>query len=110
MQKGLTQEQVAEHLHISQSTYARMESGETNGWAYYLESLTKLFEILPEDLVKNESLQISYNKGNSTNAFIINQLSENLLEKFDENSKLKDEIIADLKRRLSKYENINDSI
>jgi len=26
-QKGLSQEQVAEHLHISQSAYARMESG-----------------------------------------------------------------------------------
>jgi len=102
--KGLSQEQVADYLNVSQSTYARIESGESNSWASYIEPLTKLFEIQPEELLKQDNISICYNEGNSTNAFILNQLSEQLIAQYDENSKLKDDIISDLKNRLSKYE------
>ena len=31
--KGFTQKEVADHLHLSRSAYARMERGESNSWA-----------------------------------------------------------------------------
>jgi transcriptional regulator with XRE-family HTH domain len=53
-QKGLSQEQVSEQLHISQSAYARIEKGESNSWAMHLDKIATLYDIKPEDLVKNE--------------------------------------------------------
>jgi transcriptional regulator with XRE-family HTH domain len=100
--KHLSQEQVAEHLHISQSTYARIESGETNSWANYIEPLSKLFEIQPEELLKNETINISHNKGNSTNAYIINQLSEKLIEQLEKRIDEKDKYIKQLEKLLNK--------
>lgn len=38
--------------------------------------------------------------GNSTNAIIINQLSEKLIQQYEERIKEKDEIIKDLKKRM----------
>lgn len=34
--RNLSQEEVAEFLHVSQSTYARIESGASNSWAGYI--------------------------------------------------------------------------
>jgi transcriptional regulator with XRE-family HTH domain len=51
-QKGLSQEQVSEYLHISQSAYARIENGVSHSWAMYINEFCELFVIKPEDLVK----------------------------------------------------------
>ncbi|WP_299128185.1 helix-turn-helix transcriptional regulator [uncultured Winogradskyella sp.] len=103
-QKSLSQEQVADYLNISQSTYARIENGESNSWVSYIDSISKLFDLQPEELLMQDNVTISHNKGKSTNAYIINQLSEKLIAQYEENLKLKEGIIVDLKKRLSKYE------
>lgn len=105
-QKGLSQEQVCEHLHISQSAYARIESGESNSWAMHLEKISAFYNIKPEELIKNENVIIG-NIGTNNGvgyAEIVNQLSEKLIELYEERIKEKDEIIAELKARLKKYE------
>jgi len=103
-QKGLSQEQVADHLHISQSTYARIENGESHSWSSYIEPISKLFEIQPEDLVKTEKVIINNNQqgGSSNNGYIINQLSEKLIEQYEQRLKDKDEIILLLRAQLKK--------
>lgn len=50
--KGMSQEQVADYLHVSQSAYARMESGESHSWATHINDICQVFEITPEELVK----------------------------------------------------------
>ncbi|GAA3780517.1 hypothetical protein GCM10022271_10980 [Corallibacter vietnamensis] len=50
--KGLSQEQVADYLNISQSTYARIENGDSNSWSNYINPICQLFEINPEDLLR----------------------------------------------------------
>lgn len=52
--KNMSQEQVADHLNISQSAYARMERGESTSWASHFKKICLLFEITPEELVKKE--------------------------------------------------------
>lgn len=54
-QKGLTQEQVADFIHVSQPVYARIEKGIGTSWANYIDSLCDFFDITPEDLVKTTS-------------------------------------------------------
>lgn len=101
--KGWSQEQVAENLHLSQSAYARMEKGESNSWATHLTAICELFETQPEELVSSQPLVINAHQkgGNSNNAFIINQLSEKLIEQYEARIREKENEIQKLRARLS---------
>jgi transcriptional regulator with XRE-family HTH domain len=83
--KGLSQEQVADYLHVSQSTYARIENGESATWANYIKPISELFDIPPEELIKQDSIIINSNQQGreSNNAETINQLSEKLITQFE---------------------------
>ena len=109
--KGFTQEQVADYLNISQPTYARIENGQRNSWANYLESICVFFEVQPEELFKDSSVIINNNQKGGAGYIQINQLSEKLNEQheinaklYKENAELKDRIILDLQNRLKNYE------
>ncbi|SFD40624.1 helix-turn-helix transcriptional regulator [Flavobacterium phragmitis] len=52
--KNMSQEQVADHLNISQSAYARMERGDSASWANHFRNICELFDRAPEELVKKE--------------------------------------------------------
>ncbi|MBW1658091.1 helix-turn-helix transcriptional regulator [Flavobacterium quisquiliarum] len=52
--KSMSQEQVADHLNISQSAYARMERGDSTSWANHFKNICELFGRAPEELVKEE--------------------------------------------------------
>ncbi len=100
--RGLTQEEVADYLHISQPTYARIENGETNSWVTYIKPISELFDIQPEELLKQENIIISNNQqgGASTNGYVINQLSEKLIEQYEKRIAEKDKLISELKNKL----------
>jgi len=101
-QKGFSQEQVAEHLRISQSAYARIENGKSNSWVTYINPISTLFEVEPEELLKQDTIIINQNQqgGSSNNAYIINQLSEKLIALYEAQIKEKNQIINDLKAQL----------
>lgn len=82
-QKGLTQEEVAEHLHISQPTYARIENGQSNSWPCYLGHLCTLFNISIEILFKDPKFEKSdiSNRKNSIAYKLIQQLEARIEEK-----------------------------
>ncbi|MDP5197981.1 helix-turn-helix transcriptional regulator [Flavobacterium sp. DG2-3] len=50
--KNMSQEEAADHLQISQSTYARMERGESTSWTIHFKKICQIFEISPEELVR----------------------------------------------------------
>ena len=100
--KGFTQKEIAEHLNISQSTYARIETGESNSWASYLERLCNLLNVSPSELFNTDTFILNKNKGDALNGHIINQLSEKLIEQYEARIKEKDCIIQELRERLSK--------
>lgn len=89
--KKMSQEEVADCLHISQSAYARMESGESSSWANHILTICKIFGITPEDLLK-----VDLNRRISS----INdadQLSDQIIEQYEERIKELKKIIKDLK-------------
>ncbi len=104
--KGFSQEQTADYLHISQSAYARMESGESNSWASLIEPICSLFEIEPNELLKNEPILINNNQkgGNFSNSMIINQLSEKLINNYENQTMDLKLQIKELKDQLVKNE------
>lgn len=51
---GLTQEQVADLLGVSQSTYYRLENGIGEIWGVYLSVLCKIFQAKANDFFTEE--------------------------------------------------------
>ncbi len=101
-QKGLSQEEVADHLHISQSTYARIENGERGSWANYIVPISNLFGVQPEELLKQDNIHIETIETNGAvyNMGTVNQLSEKLITQYEERLKEKDKLIALLEKTI----------
>ena len=110
-EKGFTQFQMAEKLNIEQSTYARLEQGETNSWAQYFEKLLTIFEITPEKFFEGMETNVVINNHNdctySENSSVVEhqhaanqELYEKLMAQYEERLKDKDEQIALLKSML----------
>jgi len=90
--KNMSQEEVADYLHISQSAYARMESGESHSWANHILKICKIFGIAPEELLKLDN-----NKGFSSEEAIA-QISDKVIQQYEERIKELKKVIKDLKR------------
>ena len=82
--KSMSQEQVADYLHLSQSAYARMENGESHSWASHIDKICEIFEITPEELVKSENMiigNIGTNNGVGYAEIVNSTMPEGILEK-----------------------------
>ncbi len=100
--KGFSQDDMAEKLHISQSAYARIESGESSSWIHYVEKLSEIFEIKPENFLTDETNNLEQEntdqKGGMAFQFVgtintINSLSEKIIEVYEERIKeLKEQV------------------
>lgn len=101
MSKSFTQEHLADILNISQPAYARMENGVTFTWPIHLEKICEVFQISPEDFLMSDEViigNIGPNHGVGY-AAIVNQLSEKLIEQYENRIKEKDEIINYFKNK-----------
>ena len=100
--RNLSQEEVAEFIHVSQSTYARIESGASNSWAGYILPLCELFGIQPEELLKTDHIVINNNNTSCqySGGYVVNQLSEKLIEQYEKRLAEKDSLIAYLQKEL----------
>ncbi|MGG5207454.1 helix-turn-helix transcriptional regulator [Chryseobacterium sp. MIQD13] len=102
-EKGISQEELAEKLHISRSTYQRIENGETNSWVNHIENICTSLDVTMEDILKPEEGYTQINRENtanenSSNNMIQNQTNnyntpEKLIEQYEERIKeLKDQV------------------
>lgn len=99
-QKSWSQEQTADYLCISRSAYQRIETGEGFSWANNLEKICEVFEIQPDELLKQDTLVINHNQqGGGGYVQIVNQLSDKLIEQYEQRIKEKDELINLLKEK-----------
>lgn len=100
--KGFSQEDMADKLHISQSAYARIETGESHSWAAHIEKLSEIFEVKPENFLTDETNNLEQEntdqKGGMAFQFVgtintINSLSEKITELYEERIKeLKEQV------------------
>jgi len=95
-QKGLTQEEVAEQLHISQPTYARIENGQSNSWPCYLAPLCTLFNISAEKLFEEQQFIKSDTSNNK------DSLADKLIKLLEARIEEKEIVIESLKKQINK--------
>ncbi|ATA90452.1 helix-turn-helix transcriptional regulator [Capnocytophaga stomatis] len=99
-QKGFSQEQIADYIHTTQSTYARIENGIGNSWVNYILPLCELFGVELEEFFRSESENIGGAKKGSRRfdeLNIINELSGRLIEQYEKRIFEKDMYITELK-------------
>lgn len=94
-EKGFSTMDIAERLDVSESTYRRYESDKSFPDIFTLEKIAKVYdksflELLPEEIVINNHQQ----GGTSTNAIVVNQLSEKLVEQYEARIKNLEEQLA----------------
>lgn len=101
--KGWSQEETADYLEITRSVYQRIETGAGCSWATHLAKICEVFEIQPEELVKNENMVLNNGQqgGTSNNALIINQLSEKLIEQYEKRLQQYEQEVKELKQTIS---------
>ncbi len=101
--RGYSQEFLAEELKISQSAYSDLENNKTK---LNLQRLQKIAEVLKTDIFEllSSGDPVTFNDnqkgGVANNAFVINQLSEQLIEQYEKRLKEKDSVINLLKEQL----------
>lgn len=98
--KNMSQEEVADFLSISQSAYARMESGESHSWANHILKICAIFDIIPEDLLKIDTIQGKVIRKEKAGEVNVSQLSEGIIEQYAERIKELKKTIKDLKKEL----------
>lgn len=106
-QKGLSQEQVADFLHISQSAYARIENGESHSWAYHIRKICEIFDITPEELVREGKsvYQIQMNDEKNLESMCgKQQLADKLIEQYEQTIKSLKEQIEIYKKMIDEKE------
>jgi len=102
--KNYSQEYVAHSINISQPTLARIEAGKSNTWVNYIESICRLFEIEVVDLLIPDHIRVINNNEDTDEkeAILTNDIFTKLINQYEENIELKDNIIKDLRERLLK--------
>lgn len=83
-EKGLSQEDLAFELEISQSSVSNYESDATRPDILILEKVSNYFHVPINELIPNDS-QTFYNYQNTggQNGYVINQLPEKLIEQYE---------------------------
>lgn len=98
--KDLSQEEVADFLSISQSAYARMESGESHSWANHILKICAIFDIIPEDLLKIDTIQGKVIRKEKSTEINVSELSDGIIEQYAERIKELKKTIKDLKKEM----------
>ena len=81
---GLTQEHFSELLNVSQSAYARMESGYTQSWAVHLNKICEVLKVSPEYFFNSDTTLVNIKekeKEKSTSDKFISQYQKIIDEK-----------------------------
>lgn len=95
--KNISQEEMADNLNISQSTYARMESGKNHSWANHIFKISIFFEIKPHELLELDNTKLESNQDENSCGEIA-KLSEKVIEQYKELIKELKKTIKDLKK------------
>ncbi|WP_394674998.1 helix-turn-helix transcriptional regulator [uncultured Chryseobacterium sp.] len=103
-EKGFSQEELAGQLHISRSTYQRIENGETNSWINHIENICNSLDVNMEDILKPEEGYTQINKENSANENSSNNMIQNQTNNYSSSEKLLEQYegrIKELKEQVS---------
>lgn len=106
LSKSFTQDFMADILNISQKTYSNFENNKTTPDFSQIEQIAKILEINVLDFLSDEKIAFNYSNINGgNNGFVINNLSDKLIQQYELGLKKMDEENQYLKTLLHKFTN-----
>ena|ERR1700744_3515266 len=102
--KNLTQEYVAEQLHLTQSGYSKIETGEVDVPYTRLEEIAKILTIKVEDIINfNENMVFNIMHNQTGNGLVINHhTSDNEKKLYEDQIQLLKEQVEYLKNTINR--------
>lgn len=102
--KGLSQELLAEMLHVSQATLSNIESDKSVPDVILLQQIADALDTNINDLLDSKAIIVNNNHqtGGVGYAEVVNQLSEKLIELYEKQLQEKEQLILELKAQLKK--------
>jgi transcriptional regulator with XRE-family HTH domain len=95
IQAGFTQEQMADKLNMSHSSYQRMEKGKTKVLPYYLNEIAIIFEMDESELVNEDIARTTNQRANTKFSDLVNA-KDRIIVNQQKLIEEKDKIIRDL--------------
>lgn len=89
---GFSQEELAEKLHVSRSTYQRIENGETNSWINHIEKICASLDVELDDIFKPEEGYTQINRENAANENSSNNMIQNQTNHYHNSDKIVDSL------------------
>jgi len=98
----LSQQEVADFIGVSRSTYNSWESDQSSYKVEYISKLSEVFNVSPVDLLPlSNSVKIVNNRDNKDNSINAFEVSVDAKEIYKELLNSKDEIISMLKKQIN---------
>ena len=101
--KNFSQEYMAEVLQISQKTYSNFENNKTKPDFSQIEEISKILETSILEFLSCENMSFYQNNSGVNNGFVVNNLSEKLIEQYELRIKKLEEENKYLKSLLDKF-------
>jgi len=100
--KGLSQELLAELLHVSQATLSNIESDKSVPDVILLQQIANALDTNINDLLDSKAIIVNNNHqtGGVGYAEVVNQLSEKIIELYEKQLQEKEQLIHELKAQL----------
>jgi transcriptional regulator with XRE-family HTH domain len=104
-EKGLSQEVLAEKSHISQATLSNIEADKSVPDVILLQHIAEALDTNINELLDGKTVVVNNNNQNGGIGYaeLVNQLSEKLIELYEKQLKIKDNMINELKEKLKSF-------
>lgn len=101
--KGLSQEVLAEKLHVSQATLSNIEADKSVPDVILLQQIAEILDTNINELLDGKTVFVNNNNQNGGVGYaeVVNQLSEKLIELYEKQLKEKDALIKTLREKLN---------
>lgn len=101
-EKGLSQELLAEILHVSQATLSNIESDKSVPDVILLQQIADALDTNINELLDSKAIIVNndHQTGGIGYAEVVNQLSEKIIELYEKQLQEKQQIINELKEKL----------
>ncbi len=101
-EKSLSQEILAEKLHVSQATLSNIEADKSVPDVILLQQIAEILDTNINELLDGKTIFVNNNNQNGGVGYaeVVNQLSEKLIALYEKQLKEKDDLIKELKIKL----------
>ena len=108
--RGLSQENIAEELRISQSAYSQYESNKINISVEMLEKIAKVLDVNPADLVNQQPVVFHMPNNRGTKVGYINEYNSDSQDSYKQMKELYEQMLVSKNAEIERLQKIIEKL